>query len=697
MPKPKKQGTRRALDDATQQLLIDKLSSSGLDLDDFQALGMSALSGEEFRATERSFPNRPALALNYHDLAGEPWRDAPGAPVFARYRVLGERHEFKDDLKKTRYLQVFGTLPGVYFPRGFTAWPDVAEDVGTALIITEGELKAAKACKEGFPTIGLGGVWNFRSRERGYDFLPQLEEIAWARRNVYVIFDSDLATNEGVLAALKELAYHLEHRGAYVYVCWLPAGEDDEKVGLDDFLVAHGPDELAQVLHHADPIGLTKPLFDLNERYVYVADPGLLLDTRTGAKHKPSALKEHLAAPTTVLVKKLTAEGEVRHERVSAGAEWLRWPLRNEVGRLTYAPGAPRYAPDGAAVAYNLWAGWAAEPQAGDVSPFLELVDHLFSGADPKAKEWFLRWCAYPLQYPGTKLFSASVIWGRRHGTGKSLVFETLGAIYGKNWTAITQQDLEASHNEWAQNKQFVLGDDVSGSERREVADVLKKLITQQRVRLNPKYVPSFELPDVINYGFTANHPDAFFMEDDDRRYFIHEVTAAAKPEEWYIDYKLWLDTGGAGAIFDWLLKLDLGDFNPAGRAYNTAAKQAMIADTRSDLAAWVRQLLEDPDSVLRLGAIVVRRELFTNAELLQFFDPEGKTRVSANGLGRELKRAGGVQVNQGAPVRGPQGVGRYYAVRNAERWRVASASEVTKQLALEAKLALQRVNGHAH
>lgn len=692
----KKQGA--TLDARLAPLVTEKLASSGLDLSDYDALGMGTVTAEELQAIWPTFPKQPALALNYYDYQGQPWRDVPGAKPFARYRVLGAATEFGDQAKDRRYLQVKETLPGVYLPRSVD-WVSVIANHDVPLLITEGELKAAKACKEGFVTIGLGGVWNFRSHKQGYDFLPQLEAFTWARRNVYVVFDSDLSTNRGVLQALEELAFELQQRGAYVHVVWLPevlgAGE---KVGLDDFLVARGAvgvDELHELLHHADALGLTRPLFALNERYVYVANPGLIMDLATDAKHKPTALKEHLAAPTTVTVKKLTADGQVRFERASAGAEWLKWPLRNEVGKLTYAPGRERFIREGRGM-YNLWAGWGVEPKAGDVSPFLELVNHLFMGADKGAKDWFLRWCAYPLQYPGTKLFSSAVIWGRRHGTGKSLIFETLGKVYGENFTAIKQRHLQESHNEWAENKQFVLGDDVTGTDKREIADELKTLITQSKIRLNPKYVPSFTLPDVINYGFTSNQPDAFFMEDDDRRFFIWEVVAAPKDEDWYVDYKLWLDTGGAAAVFDYLLKLDLGAFNPAGRAYETQAKQAMIADARSDLGSWCHQLLTDPDSVLRVGSVTVRRELMSNKELLQFYDPHGRTRTTANGLGRELKRAGFVQVNKGLPVKTSHGQDRYYAVRRGEMWAEATHSQLVKHLEAEFKASLGGVNGHA-
>jgi len=259
----------------------------------------------------------------------------------------------------------------------------------------------------------------------------------------------------------------------------------------------------------------------------------------------------------------------------------------------------------------------------------------------------------------------------------------TLGAIYGKNFTEITQSDIHADFNDWAENKQLVMGDDVTGSDKRQDNDLLKKLITQKSVRINVKFIPKYVIPDCLNYFFTANHPDAFFLEDDDRRSFIHEVLGGPLAEEFYVRYDLWLASGGAAYLHRWLLDLELGDFNPAAPAFMTSAKERMISDVRSDLASWARELLDAPDAVLRVGSIAVTKDLFSNRELLRFYDPDKSTKTTANGLGRELKRAGARQVLDGAVVKLPDGgVDRLYIARNTERWLKADLVAVQKHLA---------------
>lgn len=681
-----KKKTAPKIDSRALKLGQEKLESSGLTLDDAAKLKMHILSPAQTAALHPRFKRLCSLRIDYLDHLGQPLPDWPGAKPFYRLRYLEVGTDFADlaEKKPVRYVQEPNTAPVAYFP-GNQDWAPIVDDPNEPLIITEGELKAAKACKEGFPTIGLGGVYNWRSTKLGIEWLPSLEPVVWLRRNVYICFDSDYRTNPMVCAALHQLAKELHRRGAFVHLVNLPQLDEDEKVGLDDFLVQAGPSAnrmFEQLLADAEPLGLTAPLWAMNRKYVYVQSPGLVINQATRTKINPGAFKEHLESTANYQERQLRPDGSISYKAVSAAAAWLRWPLRNEVVKLTYQPGAPTFIEHPVPM-FNIWPGWGVEPVKGDIWPWEQLLDHLFTGAEPGAREWFERWCAFPLQNPGVKMFSSAVIHGVRHGTGKSLIGYTLGRIYGENFTEISQMDLHSSFNEWAEGKQFVMGDDVTGSDKRADADFLKKLITQRELRVNAKYVPTYIVPDCINYFFTANHPDSFFLEDDDRRFFIHEVKVGPLPEMFYRDYGKWLDSIGGSAVLYHLLNLDLGNFNPAAPAFRTAAKERMIANVQSDLAGWVRQLIATPDHVLRVGDVPITRDLLTSKELLQLYDPEGRTRTTANGLGRELARAGVQQVCHGKPVRLPDGSqARYYAIRRSDHWILAGMAEVIEHLA---------------
>ena len=288
-----------------------------------------------------------------------------------------------------------------------------------------------------------------------------------------------------------------------------------------------------------------------------------------------------------------------------------------------------------------------------------------------------------PVQHPGTKLFTSVLVWGVRHGTGKSLIGYTMGRIYGKNFTELNQQNIDGAFNEWAENKQFVMGDDITGTDKRHDSDRLKKLITQKEIRLNIKHVQSFVIPDCINYYFTANGPTTLFLEDDDRRSFVHEVTSGPMSEAFYTKYDKWLHSdAGPAALFHYLVNdVDCSNFNPAAPALRTEAKERMIADVRSDLGEWVNMLLTNPEEILKVGQIVLHHDMFTNKELLALYDPEGKSKVTANGLGRELRRVGVHYALGGNTIKTKKEVNRFYIVRNREKWDNAKLAEIQQHL----------------
>src|SRR5699024_9003715 len=114
----------------------------------------------------------------------------------------------------------------------------------------------------------------------------------------------------------------------------------------------------------------------------------------------------------------------------------------------------------------NVWPGWAVTPAAGDVQLWSQLLDVLFAG-EPESRKWFEAWLAWPLQNPGDKIYSCPVLWSRRHGTGKSFVGYAMKQIYGGNWAELDEAVLRQAHNGWAENKQFIMADEITSGDKR--------------------------------------------------------------------------------------------------------------------------------------------------------------------------------------------------------------------------------------
>lgn len=131
-------------------------------------------------------------------------------------------------------------------PKGSTNHLDVPpftqsllKDVSNSLWITEGMKKVDCLTSQGRASIGLTGVFNWRSK---HGTLGDWEDIPLKGREVVICFDSDAKTNRNVQLAMRRLGSWLESRGIKtVYYLIVPEEVDGQPVkGVDDFFAAGG-------------------------------------------------------------------------------------------------------------------------------------------------------------------------------------------------------------------------------------------------------------------------------------------------------------------------------------------------------------------------------------------------------------------------------------------------------------------------
>ena len=661
----------------------DKLLSSGITSSDGTALGMYEVVSAAL--LHKSFEARPALVIPYFDVDKKPLESRPGWGQFYRIRYLDKPFGFKEAAgeKGPKYKQEPNTRACAYFPKSIE-WKSVGADTDQPIIITEGELKAAAGCQAGWPCVGLGGVWSFRSAKDDMVMLPEMHKIVWPKRIVYLCFDSDFVTNANVCLAMSALGEAMQNLGALVKFITLP-GANDEKVGLDDFLLANGEEAFGDLVKQAQNLGMTSALWRINKEVVYIDNPGLVISVDDMQKIAVGAFKEHSKwATESTFEARLRPNGTTQNMVVPAAPVWIKWPFRRTARKLTYAPGEELMTPEGD---LNMWRGWGVKPKKGTVDPWIKLTRFIFSEWTQEQLDYFYDWCAYPIQNPGAKLFVGVVIHGVTQGTGKTLIGYTLGRIYGENFKEITDDDLEETF--WAENRQFVLGDEVSGKDNRQYMNTLKRLITKDTVTVNIKFVPQFELPNRMNFLFTSQHGDSFFLEDKDRRFLVAEVEGDPMPEAFYKEYDKWYKGDGAGHLMQWLLDRKINkNFNPAAPAPRTAAKERMILSTKGELGSWIAELAQYPEQVLLFGDMRHTRDLFTTSELLGMFMNRhpNSTKVTAVGLGRQLTAAGFYQVSGGQPLKTPEGtMQRYFCVRNLTTWKKATRKALEENIKKQA------------
>src|SRR5207248_1574095 len=104
--------------------------------------------------------------------------------------------------------------------------------------------------------VAIAGVWSWRgtvgktTNPRGERVhlkgpIPDLARIPWKDRIVYIVFDTNVHTDESVSWARKGIARELATRIARVQLVTLP--KDCGLNGIDDLLAAWGPDRVLEL------------------------------------------------------------------------------------------------------------------------------------------------------------------------------------------------------------------------------------------------------------------------------------------------------------------------------------------------------------------------------------------------------------------------------------------------------------------
>ncbi len=153
--------------------------------------------------------------------------------------------------KPVKYETPVGQRNGIDVPPG--VGPKLG-DPTVPLWITEGAKKADSGALAGLCIVDLPGVWSWlgKNAQGGKTALPEWRDIALNGRRVILAFDGDVSRKRSVRKALDELAAYLAAKGAHVEYLHLP--DEDDKVGLDDYLVAgHTVDDLWALARPAPP------------------------------------------------------------------------------------------------------------------------------------------------------------------------------------------------------------------------------------------------------------------------------------------------------------------------------------------------------------------------------------------------------------------------------------------------------------
>lgn len=459
-----------------------------------------------------------------------------------------------------KYLQPSNSQVRLYIPPGIEG---ALQDPTGTLWITEGEKKALKAIQEGLCCIGLGGLWNWKGKGK---LLPEFNSIPLDGRHVRIIPDNDFRRrqvgyeNNDLVSAVQGLSKALTKLGAKVKVVLLP--KSPEKVGLDDFLLTHAPEDL-DALETIDATNLgenTSAIIEMfNEKHAVVMVGGkctILTETICPVFNRPDITFSSVGdfrnfyAPMKIQV----SDGNGGMKSVSAARRWLDDPNRRQYEGVVFAPqkDVPGY--------YNLWRGFAVEPRPGDWTLLRSHVMTDFCHGNSEYFDYLMGICADAVQNPGGQRPGVSIVLRGAKGTGKGLFATSMGQIFGSHFLHLSNSHhLTGRFNAHLKDALWVFADEAFWAGDKSSEGILKHLITEEYWTVEQKGKDPYTVKNHVRLIISSNETWVVPAGLQERRFFVLDVDDAhARDTKFFGPIFSQMRNGGIEAMLHDLLRWDV-------------------------------------------------------------------------------------------------------------------------------------------
>jgi hypothetical protein len=256
-------------------------------------------------------------------------------------------------------------------------------------------------------------------------------------------------------------------------------------------------------------------------------------------------------------------------------------------------------------------------PKAGDVAPWLDLVEKVF----PEEAEHIILWLAHRVQRPWEKINHALVL-GGAPGIGKDTILEPVKQAVGPwNFADVSPHRVLGNFNNFAKSVILRVSEarDLGDWDRFAFFDRMKALIAAPPdvVQVNEKHLREYYIFNLCGVVITTNHKtDGIFLPADDRRHFV--AWSASTKDDFVEDHwrKLygWYGSGGQEAVGQYLASHDLSDLDPKAPPPKTGAFWEIVNANRAPEDAELQDVLDE----LRRPDVVTLDQVASQASLLQ-------------------------------------------------------------------------------
>ena len=424
-------------------------------------------------------------------------------------------------------------------------------------------------------------------------------------------------------------------------------------------------------LNESNKVIRKKATGDLEDRLVYVIARDQYYDTVSRRMLVSDHALRHMFSATMPWVR--TESGRKRLDPVDL--------LKNSATKKVvdvqgFHPGAGLFFEEEGVHYVNTYAPRPIEPLPPTKAE-LDVIRGLFNRInDPLFREWLLKFYAHSVQKPGVKILSAPLIWSEMTGNGKSTLTQEIPTLlYGQEYSqSISHGQLASDFNDYLAGKWFIHLSEMHADQRGERTKVTAKLkawITDP-LAIHPKGSAAYTTRNSLIITAASNNGDAAMIENNDRRWGIHELKADRMTEAESADvFEGFLRTPrAAGVLRHYFLNMSTVGFRPTAPAPETGDRKAMInASLPPDVDLLVHAIEEQRGPFAR--------DLFTVQEAIEFLRQNGiRYLPSITAMGTKLSRSPLNCISRRVNVSGDGAAKRtIWCCRNHSEWESAAHS----------------------
>ena len=221
---------------------------------------------------------------------------------------------------------------------------------------------------------------------------------------------------------------------------------------------------------------------------------------------------------------------------------------------------------------FNMWKPFHIQTLKGDYTPNQKALDGFIKHIDilcnhqQEATDFLIKWIGQMFKYPAQKTIFPTMI--AEEGAGRGTLIELLRKLMGEEKvfeTATPSRDVWGSFNSLMTSAFFVNLNEMSLRETTGAEGIIKTLITDNAMTINPKGIAPFKTKSYHRFMTTTNTEDPIKTKKGDRRNFVvyssNELCRENNPNvvnDYFIPLrKEMMSESGLRTIYDYLINLE--------------------------------------------------------------------------------------------------------------------------------------------